>query len=168
MYFLLTTEYCIFVSLPRSLAGRQLITFFLQTVEQLRTNYCNALCAVHSVLATNYGVNLLCYLALLVYTIHARVLHVMDIQYMFVKRNRKNWEKNATERNGRRNITEWNGTREETLQNRTAGSFSIHSTPVRLSFNSRSHPLFIEWASHSTDRTGELFDTYCQDKALGL
>ena len=58
----------------------------------------------------NYGVNLLHYLAFLANTVHARVLHVTDIQYMFVKQNGKDWEKNATERIGMSKETLRNGT----------------------------------------------------------
>ena len=69
---------------------------------------------------------------------------------MFVKQNRKNWEKNATERNGTGQEMEQNGMGEETLQNRT-------KRPVC------SHPVFIKRASHSKGRTGgDLFtDAYC-------
>ena len=73
----------------------QLVTYFLQTVEQLCMNYRNALHAVRNVLPTNYGVNLLRYFAFLAYTAQTRVLHKTGIQYMFVKQNRKN----VTERN---------------------------------------------------------------------
>ena len=78
------------------------------------------------------------------YTEHARVLHVSDIQYMFVKRKGKNWEKKATERNGTGEETQRNGTGEETLRNGTERSV-------------RSHPVFIKRASRSTDRMEELF-----------
>ena len=63
---------------------------------------------------------------------------------MFLKRNRKNWEKNATERNGTGQEMERNGTGEETLRNGT-------KRPVC------SHPVFIERASRSKGRTGGTF-----------
>ena len=91
----------------------------------------------------NYGINPLHYLhvAFLVYTVHARVLHAKDIQYMFVKRNIKNWEKNATERNRTGDKTQRNETGEETLRNRTEQLV-------------RSNPVFTERASRSTNQTG--------------
>ena len=88
----------------------------VQHVEHPRTNYPKALCAVHSVLPTNYGVNSLHYLAYSAYTVHTCFFHETGIQYMFVNLNGKsamewNWKKNCyeTERNKGRNATEWNG-----------------------------------------------------------
>ena len=73
------------------------------------------------------------------------------------KETQRNGQRNTTEQAKKHNGTERNGTGEETLRNGTAGSFSARSAPIQSSFNSRSHPVFIERASRSTNRMGELF-----------
>ena len=95
-------------------------------------NYCKALYAVCSVLPTNHGMNSLRYLAFLAYTVHARALHVTGIQYVFVKQNRKNWEKNTTEQNRTGEETQQNGGRNTTEWNETASLFTsrFHGTGI--------------------------------------
>ena len=101
-------------------------------------NHCKASRAVRSLLPTNYGISWLPLLTYLPCTVHACVLHVTDILYMFVKWNGKRTLQNRMERNRWRNTME---------RNEAAGSFTscFHWTGIR-----------------STDWMGEIFiDTYC-------
>ena len=144
-YFLLTTAYVHFAT---AIVSWQLIMYILQTVEQLRTNYCKATCTV-IVYFLQSMVSIRCitklfWLILYMY-VHTRVFHETGIQYMFVKRigksaTERNWEKNATELNETgeetlrsRMVEETLRSRmvEETLRNRTALSFSVHSVAVQ-------------------------------------
>ena len=76
------------------------------------------------------------------------MLHVTDIQYMFVKWNGRNWEKNAMERNGMGEETQRNGTGQGKKHYRTE-RLVVH-IPVSLN----RHPV-------ARIERGNFFNAYC-------
>ena len=127
--------------------------YFLPTDQQLRMNYCKALYAVCSVLPTNYSINSLLYLAFLAYTVHTRVLRVYST-FLWNGTGKMLWKGTGKQRYGTGEETQSNGMGQVKKHYRTERP--VRSVSVQRPLNRRSHPVFIERAPHSTDRTGEI------------